>query len=67
MAELLAERGRAFASCGMWLEARVPMEAALEALPPERVEERARVLIDLSDVCFLGDGCCEPPSSSLAR
>ncbi len=53
-AELRARRGTAYARVGMWAEARPDLEAVLGELSPERVEQRAELLLDLAGVCFWG-------------
>jgi class 3 adenylate cyclase/transcriptional regulator with XRE-family HTH domain/tetratricopeptide (TPR) repeat protein len=52
LADLHAQRGKAFVNVGMWAEARPELEAALVELPQENNEQRALVLIDLSTVSF---------------
>ena len=52
--DLCARRGAAYARVGMWAEARPDLETAISELPPERVERRAELLLDLAGVCFWG-------------
>jgi tetratricopeptide (TPR) repeat protein len=52
ISDLQAHRGRAFADAALWPEARVELERALADLAPARRESRARILRDLSMVCF---------------
>jgi tetratricopeptide (TPR) repeat protein len=52
VAELRARRGTALSRIGRWAEARAELETALAALPPDRAEARAEILIDLAGVCF---------------
>jgi tetratricopeptide (TPR) repeat protein len=52
LADLHARRGKAFVNVSMWADARPELEAALAELPPENIEQRALVLIDLAMVSF---------------
>ena len=49
---LRVRRGRAFASVGMWPDARRELEAALAGMTHEDAARRAELLVDLSMVCF---------------
>ena len=49
--DLRADRGRAFASVGLWAAARSELQVALDGLAPERTERRAEVLVDLALTC----------------
>jgi class 3 adenylate cyclase/DNA-binding SARP family transcriptional activator len=49
--ELRARRGRAFASVGLWADARRELETALAELPAQSRERRAQVLLDLALAC----------------
>jgi class 3 adenylate cyclase len=53
VAELHGQRGAAFACAGMFTEARQELETALLGMAPERREQRATVLADLTHACFL--------------
>lgn len=52
IADLRLKRGNAFASAGMWTDARRELEAGLQSLAPERIEERAEALVHLSTQCY---------------
>ena len=50
--ELHTRRARAFGSLAQWANERREVELALESLPPDRVEQRAELLLMLADSCF---------------
>jgi class 3 adenylate cyclase/tetratricopeptide (TPR) repeat protein len=52
LADLHVRRGKAFVNVALWTHARPDLEAALIELPPEAIEQRALVLIDLASVSF---------------
>jgi len=49
--DLRADRGRAFASVGLWTAAQSELQAALAGLASDRSERRAEVLVDLALAC----------------
>jgi tetratricopeptide (TPR) repeat protein len=51
-AELHARRGKALASLARWVEARRDLEAALDNLGADQLEQRGDVLVDLLEVCW---------------
>jgi DNA-binding SARP family transcriptional activator len=52
VADLYARRGKALARLARWVEARRDLEAALEGLGTDQMEQRGDVLIDLLEVCW---------------
>ena len=50
--DLHTRRARAFGSLAQWANERREVELALESLPPDRVEQRAELLLILADSCF---------------
>ena len=50
--DLHGRRARAFASIGLWLQARPEFTAALEHLEPDAVEQRAELLLSLTTTVF---------------
>jgi DNA-binding SARP family transcriptional activator len=52
LTDLRARRARAYASVGMWADARRELEATLDALGPDEDERRAELLVQLSAALF---------------
>ena len=50
--ELQARRGIALGRGGLWVDARKDLEAALDETPPEELETRAELLLELAGACF---------------
>jgi len=50
--DLHTRRARAFGGLAQWANERREVELALELLPPDRVEQRAELVLILADSCF---------------